>query len=142
MARIELPVLPQAPQPAAPQVAEPKPLFDCAKCPAYCCSYDHIIVTDRDVRRLGKRFSLTPAEAEARFTKLIPSYGRVLRHRRDTVYWSTCQFLHPTERRCTVYEHRPEVCRGYPDSRRCRYYEFLMWERKNQKNEGFIPLHR
>jgi uncharacterized protein len=135
MARLELPVLPLAPRP-------PKPRFDCAKCPGYCCSYTYIIVTRRDVNRLAKRFGLTPEEAEARFTKLIPSYGRVLRHRRDTVYQSTCQFLHPTRRNCTIYEHRPAVCRGYPDSLRCRYYEFLTWEREHQQNEHFIPLHR
>ncbi len=25
-----------------------------------------------------------------------------------------CVFLHPTTRRCTVYERRPEVCRRFP----------------------------
>lgn len=132
MPKLELPVLP----------AEPKLQFDCSKCPGYCCSYDYIIVKKSDLTRLGKRFGLTAEEAEKKFTKVIPSYGRVLRHRRDTVYKSTCQFLHPTKRNCTIYEHRPTVCRGYPDSRRCRYYEFLMWERKHQQNEAFVPLHR
>jgi len=129
MAKIELPVLPP-----------PKLLFDCTKCPAYCCSYDYIIVTGRDVKRLGKRFGLTPEQAEKRYTKLIKGYGRILKHRADHVYQSTCQFLHPTERRCTVYEHRPEVCRGYPDSKRCVYYDFLKWERKHQADDTFIPL--
>ena len=119
-----------------------KPLYDCSKCPGYCCSYDYIIVTKRDVKRLGKRFDLTPEKAEKKFTKMVKGYGRVLKHRKDTVYKSTCRFFHPTKRQCTVYEHRPNVCREYPDGRRCGYYDFLSWERKHQQDESFIPLPR
>jgi uncharacterized protein len=117
-------------------------LYDCTKCPAYCCSYDWIVVTKRDVRRLAKGFGLSYEEAERKFTKMVEGYGRVLRHRKDHIFKSTCQFLHPTERRCTVYQHRPGVCREYPDSRRCRYYDFLKWERDHQDDESFIPLPR
>jgi len=117
-------------------------LYDCSKCPGYCCSYDYIIVTKRDIKRLASRFAITYEEAEKRFTKLIPSYGRILRHRKDTVYKSTCRFFHPTERRCTVYEHRPAVCREYPLSRRCRYYDFLKWEREQHDDPDFIPMPR
>ena len=116
-------------------------LYNCAKCPAYCCSYDWIVVTKRDIKRLARRFGLSYEEAETKFTKYIKEYGnRVLRHRKDDVFKSTCQFLHPTERRCTVYEHRPAICREYPDSRRCGYYDFLKWEREHQDDESFIPL--
>ena len=128
MAKKELPVL--------------KPLYDCTKCPGYCCSYDYIIVTKRDVKRLGKRFGLSAEAAEQKFTKMIEGYGRVLRHRKDTVYKSTCRFFHPTKRQCTVYEDRPNVCREYPDGRRCGYFDFLSWERKHQQDETFIPLPR
>jgi len=116
-------------------------LYDCTKCPAYCCSYDWIVVTKRDLRRLAKGFNLSYEEAEEKFTKYIEDYGhRVLRHRKDHVYKSTCKFLHPTKRRCTIYEHRPTVCRAYPEERRCGYYEFLKWERKHQEDESFIPM--
>jgi hypothetical protein len=140
MAKTELPVL-GSPQANGHGRTQPQ-LFDCSRCPAYCCSYAYIIVNRRDVRRLAKRFGLTVEAAEQRFTKIIPGYGRVLRHRQDTIFKSTCQFLHPTERRCTVYEHRPEVCRSYPETRRCRYYDFLQWERNHQDDESFIPLAR
>ena len=30
--------------------------FDCMKCSAYCCSYDHIEVRKADVKRLAKHF--------------------------------------------------------------------------------------
>ena len=36
------------------------PHYDCSKCPAYCCSYDEISVTDRDVNRLARHFDLEP----------------------------------------------------------------------------------
>ena len=32
------------------------------------------------------------------------------------------------------------VCRGYPDSERCGYYEFLKFERKLQDDKKFIAL--
>lgn len=117
-------------------------LYDCTKCPAYCCSYDHILVTRPDIQRLAQRYDLTYQAAEKRFTKMIKGYGRVLRHRIDTIFKSTCQFLHPTERRCTVYEHRPGVCRQFPEVSRCHYYDFLERERDRQDDQDFIPLCR
>jgi uncharacterized protein len=99
------------------------------------------MVTKRDIKRLAKGFGLSYEEAEERFTKYVEEYGhRVLRHRKDDIFKSTCRFLHPTERRCTIYEHRPAVCREYPDSRRCRYYDLLKWEREHQDDETFIPM--
>ncbi|MFN7930381.1 MAG: YkgJ family cysteine cluster protein [Blastocatellia bacterium] len=54
----------------------------------------------------------------------------------------SCRFFHPTKRQCTVYEHRPGVCREYPDARRCGYYDFLKWNAQAQQDETFIPLER
>ena len=117
-----------------------KRAYDCSKCPGYCCSYEYIIVTRSDIRRLGKRFGLAVDEAEEKFTRMVKGYGRVLRHRKDTVFKSTCRFFDQTVRQCTVYEHRPDVCRQYPEPKRCGYYDFLKWERKQQQDETFIPL--
>ena len=114
-------------------------LYDCTRCPAYCCSYDYIIVNRRDIQRLARRYALTYERAEQRFTKQIKGYGRVLRHREDTIFKSTCQFLHPVERRCTIYEHRPGVCREFPELPNCHYYDFLQRERDRQDDETFIP---
>jgi Fe-S-cluster containining protein len=44
------------------------------------------------------------------------------------------------KRRCTVYEARPGVCRKYPDSPRCGYYDFLIFEREQQGDPDFIAL--
>jgi Fe-S-cluster containining protein len=50
-----------------------------------------------------------------------------------------CQFLDTEERRCTIYHARPAVCREYPDSKRCGYYDFLASERRRQCDPEFIP---
>lgn len=115
--------------------------YSCKKCPAYCCSYPEIEVTPRDIERLGRRFGLDYRTAEARFTKYDPKEKvQLLRHRKDKVFATVCAFLHPKERRCTVYEHRPAVCREYPDSKRCGYYDFLKFERAHQDDPKFIAL--
>lgn len=116
-------------------------LFDCDKCPAYCCSYERIAVTTYDIARLARHFGLEAETAEQRFTKF--AWGeRVLRHKKDEIYGTICRFLDSETRRCTVYKARPSVCRSYPDTRRCGYYEFLSWERKQQDDPDFIPLRK
>jgi len=113
--------------------------YDCTKCPAYCCSYESIIVNKRDVNRLAKHFDVDVEVAARRFTKVVEG-ERVLRHQKDKIYGSVCMFLDIKERRCTIYNARPGVCHEYPDFKRCGYYDFLKWERTQQGDETFIPL--
>jgi Fe-S-cluster containining protein len=115
--------------------------YSCAKCPGYCCSYPEIEVTPRDIQRLAKRFELDYAAAEQRFTKYdAKERVRLLRHKKDTVFATVCTFFDQDKRRCGVYESRPGVCREYPDSRHCGYYEFLKFERAHQDDPDFIAL--
>ena len=115
--------------------------YSCAKCPAYCCSYPEIEITRRDLARLAKHFGLTFEQAEARFTKYDAKEGaRLLRHQKDSVFDSVCMFLDQKTRRCGAYDARPGVCRAYPDSPRCGYYEFLKFERAHQGDDKFIAL--
>jgi uncharacterized protein len=115
--------------------------YSCAKCPAYCCSYPEIEVTKRDIARLASHFALPYDIAEERFTKVEPKEKtRLLRHKRDTVFDSVCAFLDQKTRRCGAYDARPGVCRGYPDSPRCGYYDFLKFERAHQADPEFIAL--
>lgn len=114
--------------------------YDCTKCPAYCCSYPLIEVGRRDIARLARHFNLDYDKAEERFTRYdADEKARVLRHRKDDVFDSVCQFLDRKERRCTVYEARPGVCRAYPDGVRCGYYDFLSFEREQQDDPDYIP---
>lgn len=129
------------PIPVRASAAEPRLRYSCAKCPAYCCSYPEIEVTPRDIERLAKRYSLGYRDAEERFTKYDPKEKvRLLRHQKDTVFATVCMFLDRKTRRCTVYESRPGVCRDYPDSLRCGYYDFLRFEREQQGDEEYVAL--
>jgi uncharacterized protein len=115
--------------------------YSCSKCPAYCCSYPEIEITPREIERLAKHFDLPYRVAEERFTKYDPKEKvRLLRHRKDRVFATVCTFLDQKTRRCTVYAVRPNVCRDYPDSPRCGYYDFLKFERAHQDDPKFIAL--
>lgn len=119
-----------------------KPRYDCSKCPGYCCSHSRIAVSDFDIKRLARHFGISAAEARQRFTyhyKTKEADEQLLRHQRDDVYKSICRFFDKEERRCTVYEARPNVCRRYPYGNVCGYYSFLKFERAHQDDDEFIP---
>jgi len=104
--------------------------YDCSKCPGYCCSvYELVVVDERDVTRLARHFQMDREEAIKKFTKLH-SGERVLRRKADPVLGSACRFLDLENRRCTVYEARPNVCRGYPPVSRYTFYDMLKFHRK------------
>jgi Fe-S-cluster containining protein len=129
-----------------PEKNKPKNRYDCSKCPAYCCSYPRIVVTDSDLARLAKHFQVSEPEAEKRYTRQYrfddgkeKIRERILRHEKDHIYKSVCGFLDQDKRRCTVYEARPSVCREFPNGKTCGYYQFLKFERKQQGDKTFIP---
>ncbi len=113
--------------------------YDCSRCPGYCCSYDHIEVSEHDVKRLARHLQLSIETVHNRYIKVSQGTA-MLRHRKDHVYSSTCTFFDQTERRCTVYAGRPNVCRTYPYGNRCGYFSFIQFERAHQDDKDFIPL--
>lgn len=123
-------------------VAKPRRVnYCCEKCPSYCCTYSGIEITRRDIARLARHFDIDYARAEQRFTKPDgKGKARLLRHRQDTIFETACVLFDQEKRRCSVYEARPGVCRKYPDGARCGYYDFLMFEREQQGDEGYIAL--
>ena len=54
-------------------------LYDCMKCPGYCCSYPAIEVKDRDAERIAKHFDMPLARAEKKFFKKAHGYKRIRR---------------------------------------------------------------
>lgn len=119
-----------------------KPRFDCLKCPGYCCSHARIAVSDHDIARLARHFALPLEVARRKFTyryKTKEADEQILRHRQDHIYKSVCRFFDTQERRCTIYQARPNVCRRYPYGKVCGYYSFLEFEREHQDDENFIP---
>jgi Fe-S-cluster containining protein len=116
--------------------------YDCDNCPAYCCTYDHIEVTDRDLERLAEHHGLSAKAAECKFTKRVKADGRsvrVMRHQKDAVFGSACRFLDLETRGCTIYQARPTICRAYPGTGRCGFYDFLCSERRSQDDPEYVP---
>ncbi len=128
------------PFPVPVRSSKPVPRYSCAKCPGYCCSYTEIEITMRDVERLARHFGLSYNAAEARFTKTNSKGVMMMRHRKDKVFDTICAQFDQDTRRCTVYEARPGVCRKYPDSSRCGYYDFLKFEREQQGDDELVAL--
>ena len=120
-------------------MSAPKPQFNCVKCPAYCCSYAEIGATDADIRRLAKHFGIDPEKARKKFTKKSQDgKTRILRHQKDEHYGTVCQFLDTETRNCTVYHARPRICRDFPGTRRCGYYDFMLFERRLLEDKDYI----
>lgn len=117
-----------------------KSYYDCVDCPAYCCSvYERVQVKPRDIRRLAKYFGVTEDVATSRYTKIYEK-ERVLRRKKDPLFGEACQFINPETRGCTIYHARPSVCREFPSTKRCAYYDLLSFEREQQDDPKVIPL--
>ena len=120
--------------------AKPKVYYDCTDCPAFCCSaYERVQVTPRDIRRLAKYFGVTEEVATARYTKMYAK-ERVLRRKRDALFGDACQFINPETRGCGIYHARPAVCREYPTTKRCAYYDLYKFECEQQDDPDTLPL--
>ena len=116
------------------------PAYDCKNCPGYCCSYPLIRLTRRDVERLARHFDLDFATAERRFTKSAYGARYAMRRKADPHFGGICRFFDVANRRCTVYEARPGICRQFPGAKRCGYYDFLMFERRAQDDETWVAV--
>jgi Fe-S-cluster containining protein len=118
--------------------AAPKPKYNCAKCPGYCCSYPVIALSKYDVERLAKHFGITFEAAERRFTRSAHGYKRIFRRKKDELYGKVCRFFDQENRRCGIYAARPAICRSFPGPGRCGYYDFLTFERRTQNDPEFV----
>ena len=94
------------------------PLYDCEKCPAYCCGYPVIEASKADIRRLARHFGLEYEEAREKFTEKENNRVRKMRRRADKKLGSpVCMFLNQKTRNCSIYHARPKICRDHPGDR-------------------------
>ncbi len=115
-------------------------MYNCAKCPGYCCSYPIIALSKRDVERLAGHLGLTFEDCERRYTRSGWGHKRIMRRKADRHFDRICRFFDTDARRCTVYAARPAVCRRFPGAGQCGYYDFLAFERRAQSDPEFIAL--
>jgi len=79
--------------------------IDCCAC-ANCCTIISPLLSHKDVRRLAGHLDIEK-------TQLIAEYLRLSKERDRYVFQHTpCRFLQ--DKRCTVYEARPDDCRSFP----------------------------
>ena len=117
----------------------PSASYNCLKCPAYCCSYARIIIKKKDLARLAKHHGMSEEKAKKKFTKKGHEKGEVvLRHKKDEHFGTVCRFLDSKTRNCTIYHARPGICRDFPGTRRCGYYDFLKFERRAQEDDDYV----
>ena len=112
-------------------------MYNCSKCPGYCCSYPVIAVSKRDVERLARHFGLSFTKARKKFTIKGDEDEFVMRRKADTHFGRVCRFFDTEKRCCSVYEARPSTCRTYPGGR-CGYYDFLQDERARQNDSEHV----
>jgi Fe-S-cluster containining protein len=112
-------------------------MYNCAKCPGYCCSYEIIPLTKHDVERLAEHFDLSFARARTKYTVARDEEKFTMRRKADEHFGKICQFFDTEARRCTIYNARPTVCRTYPGGR-CGYYDFLASERRHQEDPEHV----
>jgi uncharacterized protein len=119
-------------------------LYDCSDCVAFCRSGVYQVgLRPADVALLSVHLRLTFAEVQRRYT----TDGWTLRHQRDPLFGSACVFLNLLERRRTVYQARPEVCRAWPRPEhaapgaegRCCYYDLYSHVRNEMERQA-VPL--
>ncbi len=121
--------------------------FDCTNCPGYCCTYDEIPLTDADLVRLSDHLGAAPDDVIIRYTKYGQFHGKsryplLLKHKPDRHFGTICTFFDEEQRRCTVYEGRPDTCRNYPHAPNCGYYDFLVFERQLQGDDDHVAVTR
>lgn len=115
-------------------------VYDCKKCPGYCCSYPLIALDKRDVERLARFHKMEFEEARRAFTKEAHGRKYAMRRKKDKHFGFICRFFDTEKRRCTIYEGRPAVCRSFPGKGRCGYYDFLSFERRAQQDPEWVAV--
>lgn len=115
-------------------------MYDCKKCPGYCCSYPLIALDKRDVERLARHHGMEFEEAKRAFTREAHGRKYAMKRKRDRHFGAICRFFDTEKRRCTIYEARPAVCRSFPGKGRCGYYDFLSFERRAQEDPDWVAV--
>jgi Fe-S-cluster containining protein len=115
-------------------------VYNCLKCPGFCCSYPLIPLEKRDVERLARYHGMEFEEARRAFTREAHGRKYAMKRKRDRHFGAICRFFDTDKRRCTIYHARPAVCRSFPGKGRCGYYDFLSFERRAQDDPNWVAV--
>jgi len=95
---------------------------DCLEC-GNCCSTTSPIFTDQDIKRLSKLFKVKPVQFIGEYLRVDLEGDHVLKS-------SPCPFL-MEDKKCFVYDVRPQACSEYPHTNRKNMYQILDVTQKN-----------
>lgn len=90
--------------------------IDCLDC-ANCCKTISPLFLQKDIERVAKAVGLSPG-------KFIEKYLYMDEDGDFVLQVTPCPFL-DSENYCTVYNDRPNACRGYPHTNRKRVHQVL-----------------
>ncbi|MFK8037226.1 MAG: YkgJ family cysteine cluster protein [Crocinitomicaceae bacterium] len=96
--------------------------INCLDC-ANCCKTTSPIFRDADIKRLSKHLRMKPVEFINNFLHIDSDQDYVLN-------LSPCIFLNE-DNTCSVYEHRPLACKGYPHTDRKNVHQVIDLTEKN-----------
>ena len=88
-------------------------MYNCKKCPGYCCTYPLIALDKRDVAAAGQAFRPDLRAGQAQFTVERWGHKYSMRRKADKIFGMACRFFDTEKRCCTVYEARPSLCRSF-----------------------------
>ena len=65
--------------------------YNCLKCTGYCCSYDRIEVSEKDIRRLAQYFEISQQDVKSKHLKTYKlknkkGYDQVVRPRSSDLF--------------------------------------------------------
>jgi uncharacterized protein len=103
----------EIPETLFPQIAA-QVLFRCENCGECCKGEGYALVDEADVQEIAGTLGIRPSQARARFTDPDPARNPGCRILKSIGSDRSCCLLDPQARRCTVYSHRPRICRTFP----------------------------
>ena len=126
---------------------KPKMTYDCSKCGGgFCCSFPVIELSKAEARVMAEHKGMSMSSFEKKYLKRNThkpaNKGNVFifKHKKhpDKVTKSICTFF-VKGKGCSMYDVRPETCRGWGDDGKCNIYDFLATMREHTDDPTYVP---
>ncbi|MCK9441003.1 MAG: YkgJ family cysteine cluster protein [Methanothrix sp.] len=89
-------------------------LFRCENCGECCRGEGYALVDEADLHEIARTLGISPSKARARFTDPDPEKNPGCRILKSIGPERSCCLLDAQAKRCTIYNHRPRICRTFP----------------------------
>jgi uncharacterized protein len=103
----------EIPETLFPQIAA-QVLFRCENCGECCRGEGYALVDEADVKEIAGTLGIRPSQARTRFTDPDPGKNPGCWILKSIGPERSCCLLDQQAKRCTIYSHRPRICRTFP----------------------------